>query len=105
MKTIAEQLNIKEFPFKINDHDGNIIYYETPNRYWSKREYDSNGNQTHYETSNGFWENREYDSNGNLIYYKDSNGLFEDNRPKSTCEGKIVEIDGVKYELKEVKQP
>jgi tartrate dehydratase beta subunit/fumarate hydratase class I family protein len=28
MKTIAEQLNVKEFPLKINDSNGNEIYYE-----------------------------------------------------------------------------
>ncbi len=28
MKTIAQQLNIKDFPFTINDKDGNQIYFE-----------------------------------------------------------------------------
>ena len=28
MKTIAEQLNIKDFPFRIKDKEGNQIYYE-----------------------------------------------------------------------------
>jgi hypothetical protein len=27
-KTIAQQLNIKEFPFRIKDKQGNILYYE-----------------------------------------------------------------------------
>jgi hypothetical protein len=103
MKTIAQQFNIKEFPFTIKDKNGNLLYYETPDRYWSKSEFDSNGNPTLYETSTGFWEKREYDSNGNEIYYENSEGKIIDNRPKS-CEGKIVEIDGKKYELKEVKQ-
>jgi hypothetical protein len=80
MKTIAQQLNIKEFPFKIKDNDGNQIYFENLYKYWIRREYDSNGNVT-------YWEN--------------SNGDFEDNRPKP-CDGKVVEIDGKKYELKEV---
>ena len=26
MKTIAKQLNIKKFPFEINDHNGNIEF-------------------------------------------------------------------------------
>jgi hypothetical protein len=102
-QTIAQQFNIKEFPFTIKDKNGNLLYYETPDRYWSKSEYDSNGNPTLYETSNGFSEKREYDSNGNEIYYENSEGKIIDNRPKSTCEGKIVEIDGKKYQLKEIK--
>jgi YD repeat-containing protein len=102
MKTIAQQFNIKEFPFTIKDKNGNLLYYETPDRYWSKSEFDSNGNPTLYETSTGFWEKREYDSNGNRTYHEDSDGFIEDNRQKS-CEGKVVEIDGKKYELKEVK--
>ena len=59
MKTIAQQLGIKEFPFRIKDENGNEIYLEN------------------------------------------SNGVVIDNRPKS-CEGKIVEIDGKKYKLKEI---
>jgi hypothetical protein len=81
MKTIAQQLNIKEFPFIIKDKNGNRIYYED-SRHWSKSEYDAYGNET---------------------YFENSNGDIVDNRPKS-CEGKIVEVDGVKYELKEVKR-
>ena len=68
MKTIAQQLNIKDFPFKIKDNNGNVIYSEYSNKYWSKRE---------------------YDSNGNVIYYESSEGYIEDNRPKG-CEGKVV---------------
>jgi hypothetical protein len=103
MKTIAQQLNVKEFPFVIKDSNGqeiyyedsdgywykkeydsngNEIYYENYNRYWSKREYDSNGNQIYYENSNRYWYKKEYDSNGNLIYYEDSDGIIIDKRPK-----------------------
>jgi ribosome-associated protein YbcJ (S4-like RNA binding protein) len=46
---------------------------------------------------------REYDSNGYVTYWESSNGDIIDRRPKSTCEGKIVEVDGKKYQLKEVK--
>ena len=76
MKTIAQQLNVKEFPFIINDSQENEIYYERSNGYWVKREYDSQGNQ---------------------IYFENSNGDVRDDRP--TCEGKIVEIEGKKYKL------
>ena len=78
MKTIAQQLNIKEFPFDIKDKNGNEIYYENSLKYWVKREYDSSGNE---------------------IYYENSQGLILDNRPNQSCEGKIVEIDGKKYKL------
>ena len=53
MKTIAEQLNVKEFPLKINDSNGNEIYYEDFNGYWIKNEYDSNNNEIYYEDSDG----------------------------------------------------
>ena len=62
MTTIAQQLKIKKFPFIINDHNGNEIYYED---------------------SDGFWEKSEYNSNGNRIYYESSNGTIIDNRPKT----------------------
>ena len=80
MKTIAQQLNVTEFPFEIKDKNGKSIYYEH---------------------SDGWWWKREYDSNGNEIYYENSHGYIVDNRPKS-CEGKVVEIDGKKYKLTEV---
>jgi hypothetical protein len=53
MTTIAQQLKIKEFPFQIKDSNGNRIYCETSDGYWSKAEYDSNGNEIYYENSNG----------------------------------------------------
>jgi hypothetical protein len=102
MKTIAQQLNIKEFPFEIKNKNGNIIYRELSDGGWYKKEYDSNRNEIYCEHSNGFWVKREYDSKGNQIYFENSDGLIEDNQPKS-CEGEIVEIDGKKYELKELK--
>ena len=60
-KTIAQQLNIKDFPFKIKDKKGNRIYYEN---------------------STGSWVKREYDQNGKEIYFENSNGIIIDNRPK-----------------------
>jgi len=54
MKTIAQQLNVKDFPFIINDKNGDTIYYEYSDGFWIKREYDSNGNQTYFEYSDGF---------------------------------------------------
>lgn len=76
MKTIAQQLNIKEFPFEIKDKEGNEIYYETSDGSWSKNEYDKRGNQIYYEDSTGFWYKREYDKRGNEIYYEESTDFW-----------------------------
>ena len=86
MKTIAQQLNVKDFPFKIKDKNNNRIYYEDSSGYWYKREYDSNNNQIYFEDSNGYWSKREFDKNNNIIYYEDSDGEIIDKRPKSTPE-------------------
>jgi len=104
MQTIAQQLKIKKFPFIINDHNGNEIYYESSNGfcirrekdendnqtfaensegYWCKSEFDSNGNEIYFENSNGYWWKSEYNSNGNIIYYESSKGTIIDKRPKT----------------------
>jgi YD repeat-containing protein len=101
--TIAQQLKIKNFPFFINDKNGNLIYHETSDGYWSKREYDAcgnlichedsdgywykneydaHGNRILYEDSDGYWYKNEYDAHGNRILYEDSDGKIMDNRPK-----------------------
>ena len=64
--------------------------------------YDSNGNKIYFEDSNGYWVKQEFDANGNRIYYENSMGTIIDKRPKKSCNGKVVEIDGKKYQLKEV---
>jgi len=101
--TIAQQLNVTDFPFIINDKDGNAIYHETSSGfwckgerdahgneiyhensdgYWIKREYDAHSNLIRYETSDGYWRKSEYDAQGNEIYYENSNGTVIYNRPK-----------------------
>lgn len=124
MKTIAQQLNIKQFPFEIKDNNGNVIYFEYSNGYWSKREfddnnnevyfeiddgywakkeYDSNNNEIYCETSDGFWEKREYDSNNNEIYFENSDGTIIDKRPKSTPEYTMEELQemlGKEFKIK-----
>ena len=105
--TIAQQLKVTEFPFRIKDKNGNEIYwedscgfwnkseydfngneiyYEESYGFWNKSEYDSNGKEIYYENSYGFWNKSEYDSNGKEIYYENSHGYIKDNRPK------IVEV-------------
>ena len=61
-KTIAQQLNVKEFPFEIKDKNGKEIYYEN---------------------SDGYWIKHEYDQNGKVIYSETSIGRIIDNRPKA----------------------
>ena len=124
MKTIAQQLKIKQFPFKIKDNNGNEIYYESSkgswykrefdsnnnkiyyensNDYWIKREYDTDGNVIYLETSNGFWEKKEYDSNNNVIYFEDSYGEIIDKRPKSIPEYTMEELQqmlGKEFKIK-----
>jgi hypothetical protein len=89
--TIAKQLKIKEFPFEINDSNGNCIYFEDSDGYWAKREYNSNSNQIHYENSDGYWSKSEYDSDNKEIYYENSNGKIIDNRPKTDVQ-KAIEL-------------
>jgi hypothetical protein len=44
-KTIAQQLNVTDFPFEIIDNQGNEIYFEDSCGYWSKSEYDAEGRE------------------------------------------------------------
>jgi len=92
MKTIAQQLNVTEFPFEIKDKNNNRIYIEYSNGCWWKQEYDSNNNRIYFENSNGYWAKREYDANNNEIYYENSDGTITDNRPKSTPEYTMDEL-------------
>ena len=112
-KTIAQQLNIKSFPFNIKDDKGNEIYleyshgywrksqydekgnevyFEDSNGYWIKSQYDEKGNRIYYETSTGCWAKYQFDEKGNEIYYEDSTGKIIDIRPKQTVEITLDEI-------------
>jgi hypothetical protein len=80
--TIAQQLGIKKFPFRIRNQQDKLIYKEWHNSYWERWDRNDKGNIIYYEDSNGFWSRREYDKQENIIYYEDSDGLIKDNRPK-----------------------
>jgi hypothetical protein len=82
MKTIAQQLNIKKFPFKIKDKNGNVRYFENSNGFWHKYELDENGNLRFFEDSSGYWGKYELDEEGNERYYENSSGEIRDNRVK-----------------------
>ena len=89
------------FPIRINDDNGNLTYFEDLNGYWCKKEFDKSSNCTYRDNSAPCWDKWEYDENGNETYYEDSNGTKKGTpRSAKTCEGKVVEIDGVEYELK-----
>ena len=89
--TIAKQLKVTKFPFKINDENGRIIYAENSKGYWAKCEYDSNGNEIYSEDSIGYWSRREYDDNCIVIYSEDSHGRIMNNRPKTDVQ-KAIEL-------------
>ena len=97
--TIAKQLKIKEFPFEINNSNGNQIYIENSGGYWIKREFDSKGNRIYWENSNGYWSKREFDSEGKEIYFEDSVGKIHDNRPKTDVEKALELLEKEGYQI------
>ena len=105
MKKLSETLTelgiAFSFPIKIKDANGNLTYRERSKGYCERYERDANGKVTYHEDSNDYWERYEYDAKGKVTYYEDSNGV-KWGTPKSskTCEGKVVEVDGIKYKLK-----
>jgi len=70
MKTKAQQLGIKEFPFEIKDENGEVIYYENENGFWWNIEYDSDGNKIYSENFPNYSRKWKYDSDGKEIYYE-----------------------------------
>jgi len=83
-----------------SDAKGNDTYHETSNGDWERWERDANGEETYYENSNGYWTRWEYDVNGEETYLENSHGNKRGTpRSAKTCEGKVVEVDGIKYKL------
>ena len=105
MKKLSETLTelgiAFSFPIEIKDAKGNETYYENSDGYWERCERDDNGNETYFENSSDYWYRYKRDANGYVTYFENSYG-FKEGTPKSskTCEGKVVEVDGIKYELK-----
>ena len=105
MKKLSETLTelgiAFSFPIEIYDANGYETYHEDSNDYWERWERDASGRKTYSEDSNDVWERWERDADGNMTYYEDSDGA-KWGTPKSakTCEGKVVEVDGIKYKLK-----
>jgi len=91
MKTTFKIINGNLYEY---DSNGKVIHSKDSNgdEYWY--DYDSKGNLIHSKDSDGFEIWCEYDSNGNRITKKQFDKL------NSSCAGKVVEIDGKKYQLK-----
>ena len=104
MKKLSEtlkELGIEfKFPINIEKSNGNITYYESSSGFWFKKQYHSSGNVAYYKDSDGYWNTRNYDAKGNVIYYENGKGKKKGTPRNQTCEGKVVEIDGLTYELK-----
>ena len=104
MKKLSETLTELGIDFTgtivITDANGNETYSKNGDD-WQKWEYDAKGNETYYEDSEDSWDKWEYDANGKVTYHENSTG-HKQGTPRSakTCEGKVVEVDGIKYELK-----
>jgi len=92
-KTIAQQLNIKEFPFEIKDKNDRLLYFENSHNCWARYEYDSDGNRRYYENSDNFWRKIEFNEDGSERYYETSDGVIIDDRPKET-----ITLNGIKYQ-------
>jgi hypothetical protein len=116
-QTIAQFLNVKDFPFVIKDKNykviyheystgfwckheyndaGHLIYSEDSKGFWIKRKYDDAGNEICYKDSTGYWIKCEYNDKGNEIYYENSNGYIIDKRPKPIIELTLEDIAKLK---------
>jgi hypothetical protein len=58
----------------VYDTNGKVIYSESFDGFWVKREYNTNGKEIYRENSDGDWYKHEYNTNGKQIYYENSSG-------------------------------
>ena len=89
------------FPIEIKDGSGKKTYFEDSNGFWRRYEYDKDGNQAYVEDSSGYWQCYEYGKKGKETYYEDSCG-YKGGTKRSSCDGKVIEVDGKKYKLTEL---
>ena len=89
------------FPIEIKDTHGNETYYENSDGFWWRYEYDEKGNLTYSENSDGYWYRWVYDEDSNETYIEWSDG-FKRGTKRSSCDGKVIEVDGKKYKLMEL---
>jgi hypothetical protein len=90
------------FPISIKNPEGRETYYEDGNGFWRKSEYGANGNWTYHKDSVGDWCRIEYDSEGNETYYENSYGDKKGTPRSQSCDGKVIKIDGKRYQLEEL---
>ena len=80
---------------KLHREDGPAVEWANGDKSWYL-----NGKMHREDGPAGEW------SNGNKYWYLNGEEVTEEEHKrrtsKATCEGKVVEIDGVKYELKEI---
>jgi len=72
--TIAKQLGIKEFPFKIVVKD-QIVYWESVAGDWIIQEYNDQGKPIYFKNNHGYETHRTYDQKGRMTSFKDNNGI------------------------------
>ena len=90
-------------PLKLYDAEGNVIYREYSEGYWSKYGYDAEGNVIYIEDSDAAWCKYEYDAKGNGIYREHSiQGVTLDKRPRAD-KVFIEEQTGKKFKMTEIK--
>ena len=101
LSKIYKELGIDfTFPIIIKDANGKVTYFENSYGYRYKCEYDARGYATYYENCKGSWLKCERDANGNETYFERSDGTKRGTpRSAKTCEGKVVEVEGIKYKL------
>jgi hypothetical protein len=78
-RTVAQRLDIKDFPFHIKNSDGELIYFENSDNYWERYVRDDKNRVLYHEKSNGYKEHYNRDSEGNILFYLNSNGMIIDN--------------------------
>jgi len=80
---------------KRHREDGPAVEYADGTKFWclNGKRHREDGPAVEYAKGTKFWY-----LNGDLVLERQHKKLTS----KATCEGKVVEIDGIKYELKEV---
>ena len=99
-ETLTELGIAFSFPIEIRDANGKVTYFENSNDYRGRYERNAKGDVTYCEASNDYWYKYERDDNGEATYYENSTGSkWGTPKVRAACEGKVVEVDGIKYKL------
>ncbi len=100
MQSLAQELGITEFPYRLYDESGNRVYYEDDTGYWIKTVYDKRGNRIYYKDSTGSWTKQVFDEASNILHSDNSGGFSHTNIFNNgiliyseDSNGKIVDIN------------